>query len=483
MSPSNRDDPALPSLAKDDEGSTPGASPVLEYRPRGWLRGTIDAAARRSPARLALLVFLMVIMTFTVMLSLPIATASGRRAPFADALFTATSAVCVTGLVTVDTATYWSLFGQVVIITGIGVGGLGILTLASILGLAVSRRLNLSQRIIAASETKAPQLNEVGALLRAVIVTSLVIELSVALVLFPRFLLLGDSVGNAAWHAWFYAVSAFNNAGFVLDRQGLTQHAGDLWITCPIALAVFVGSLGFPVVLVLARRWRAPSTWPLHTKITLTTTLIVLAVAIVTIGAFEWTNPQTFGAMSPADRLQASFFAGVMPRSGGFSTVDIGQMRESTWFLQDIFMFIGGGSASTAGGIKVATLAVLILAALAEARGDHDIEAFSRRIPPGVVRLAVAVLLAGLSMVAAGTLALLMLTPFQLDHVLFEVISAFGTAGLSTGITPDLPDGAKYVLTALMYAGRTGTMTLAAALALRERRRMFRLPEERPIVG
>jgi Trk-type K+ transport system membrane component len=187
--------------------------------------------------------------------------------------------------------------------------------------------------------------------------------------------------------------------------------------------------------------------------------------------------------MSVGERVQASVFAGVMPRSGGFSTVDVGQMRESTWFLQDLFMFVGGGSASTAGGIKVATLAILLLAALAEARGDRDIEAFSRRIAPGTVRLAVAVLLAGLALVFAATLTLLALTDEHLDHVLFEVISAFGTVGLSSGITPDLPDPAKYVLTVLMYAGRTGTMTLAAALALRERRRMFRLPEERPIVG
>jgi potassium uptake TrkH family protein len=449
----------------------------------GWLRSTIDDAARHSPARLALSVFGLVIMVFTGLLSVPAATTSGHRAPFVDALFTATSAVCVTGLVTVDTATFWSTFGQVVIITGVGVGGLGILTLASLLGLMVSRRLNLTQRIIAASETKATQLGEVGALLRAVIVTSLVIEVMVALVLFPRYLILDHNLGSAAWHAWFYALSSFNNAGFVIDENGLMTYAGDLWITLPIALAVFVGSLGFPVVLVLSSRWRRPATWPLHTKITLTTTLVLLALAVVSIGAFEWTNPHTLGPMSTGDRIGASIFSGVMPRSGGFNVVDVGEMRPSTWFLTDLFMFVGGGSASTAGGIKVATLAVLLLAALAEARGDHDIEAFSRRIPPGTVRLAVAVLLAGLTLVFTGTLALLMLTGYNLDRVLFEVISAFGTVGLSTGVTSHLPDGAKYVLSVLMFAGRTGSMTLAAALALRERRRMFRLPEERPIVG
>lgn len=476
MTPSTPDD-ARPAVAPAP--SSPGSAD----RPAGWLRRAVDSAARHSPARLALSVFALVILAFTGLLSLPAATASGQRAPFVDSLFTATSAVCVTGLVTVDTATYWSTFGQVVIISGVAVGGLGILTLASLLGLAVTRRLNLSQRLIAASETKATQLSEVGALLRAVILTSMVLEGAVAAVLFPRYLILGHDLGDAAWHAWFYSLSSFNNAGFVIDPQGLLPHAGDPWITMPIATAVFVGSLGFPVVLVLARRWRAPSTWPLHTKLTLTTTLILLLVSIVTIAAFEWTNPSTFGPMSAGERVEASIFAGVMPRSGGFSTVDVGQMRESTWFLQDLFMFVGGGSASTAGGIKVATLAILLLAALAEARGDRDIEAFHRRIAPGTVRLAVAVLLAGLTLVFAATLALLALTDEHLDHVLFEVISAFGTAGLSTGITADLPDPAKYVLTGLMYAGRTGTMTLAAALALRERRRMFRLPEERPIVG
>lgn len=451
-------------------------------RPRWW-RTTLDQAARHSPARLAMTIFLLVILTFTALLSLPAATADGHRAPFVDALFTATSAVCVTGLVTVDTATYWSGLGHVVIISGVGVGGLGILTLASLLGLVVSRRLNLSQRLIAASETKATQLGEVGSLLRAVVVTSLVIELFVALALFPRFLVLKENPAHAAWHAWFYAVSSFNNGGFVLDRGGLTVYASDPWITMPVAVAVFVGSLGFPVVLVLWRSWRRPSGWPLHTKLTLSTTLVLLALSVVTIGAFEWTNPRTFGGLPLGERLQAAFFAGVMPRSGGFNTVDVSSMRDSTWFLQDIYMFIGGGSASTAGGIKVGTLAVLILAALAEARGDRDVEAFSRRIPFGTVRLAVAVLLAGLALVGASTLILLVLCPQPLDHLLFEAISAFGTVGLSTGITGDLPDSAKYLLSVLMYLGRTGTMTLAAALTLRERRRMYRLPEERPVVG
>jgi Trk-type K+ transport system membrane component len=324
----------------------------------------------------------------------------------------------------------------------------------------------------------------VGSLLRIVILTSSALEAVVVVILFPRFLLEGEGFLRALWHAVFYAISAFNNAGFVVHEGGLMRWGADPWIALPIAVAVFVGSLGFPVVLVLTSGgWRRPSAWPLHTKLTLATTLIVLAVSVVAIGAFEWTNPRTFGPLDTPGKALAAFFHGVMPRSGGFNIVDVGQMHETSWLVTDILMFIGGGSASTAGGIKVGTLAVLVLAVVAEARGDRDVEAFGRRIPTDTVRLAITVILAGLTIVATATLALLAITDGRLDQILFEVISAFATVGLSTGITADLPDSGKYLLSALMYLGRTGTVTLAAALALRERGRMFRVPEERPIVG
>jgi Trk-type K+ transport system membrane component len=235
-------------------------------------------------------------------------------------------------------------------------------------------------------------------------------------------------------------------------------------------------------MLVLSRS-RRPADWDLHTKLTMTTTTLLLVISVVTISAFEWTNPATFGGLDLHEKLLAGMFAGVMPRSGGFSTVDVGEMNEATWLATDALMFVGGGSASTAGGIRVTTLAVLFLAVVAEARGDEDVEVYRRRIPASTIRIAVTVLLVGATVVLLGSLLLLALTGFSLNVVLFEVISAFATCGLSNGITPDLPDAAKYVLVAMMYIGRTGTMTLAGALALRERARMFRLPEERPVVG
>ncbi|ROS76677.1 TrkH family potassium uptake protein [Cellulomonas sp. PhB143] len=446
-------------------------------------RELIDRLARQAPARLAVTVFAGVIVVFTLLLATPWATASGRHAPFVDALFTATSAVCVTGLVTVPTGTYWSEFGQVVILLGIKIGGLGVMTLASILGMAVSRRIGLTQRLLTAAETKTTRLGEVGSLVRVVIVTSTALELSIAVLLFPRFLVLEDSPGRAAWHALFYGVSAFNNAGFIPTAEGLAPHTSDWLLLVPILVGVFIGSLGFPVILNVLRSRRGRHRWSLHTRLTLTTSAALVVVATVLFAAFEWTNPGTLGPLDWPTKLLTSLFAGVMPRSGGFSTVDVGNMNESSWLITDALMFVGGGSASTAGGIKVTTLAVMLIAIVAEARGDRDMDAFGRRIPRDTLRLAIAVTFIGASAVLIASILLLEITGWTLDVVLFEVISAFGTVGLSTGVTGTLPIAGKYVLVALMFVGRTGTMTFAAALALRDRRRIVRMPEERPIIG
>lgn len=448
-------------------------------------RDLLDRIARRSPARLAVGVFAAVIAIVTLLLWQPAAAASGHSPTFLQALFTATSAVCVTGLTVVDTATFWSPFGQVVILAGIKVGGLGVMTLASILGLAVTRRIGLTQRLLTANETKTSRLGEVGSLIRAVVVASITLETLLALILFPRFLTLGYTVGRAAWDAVFLAVSTFNNAGFVIMREGMLPYVGDWWMCLPIIVGTFVGSIGFPVILNLWRyrhRHRLHLI-SLHSKLTLATSGVLLLMGTVVIGAFEWANPLTLGELPITDRFLGALMAGTMPRSTGFTTVPIEQMREGTWFVTDALMFVGGGSASTAGGIKVTTLAVLLLAIVAESRGDRDVEAFHRRIDPATLRLAVSVGFIGATLVGVGTVAMLWLTELPLDNVLFEVISAFATCGLSITTTSALPASAQYVLIVLMFFGRTGTMTLAAALALRHRQRVIRLPEERPIIG
>ncbi len=451
-------------------------------RPVAALREAVDTAARRSPARLTLVAFAGIVGVVTALLSTPAATSDGHRAPFVDALFTATSAVCITGLTTVDTGSYWSGFGQAVIISGVWVGGLGVMTLASLLGMAVSRRIGLTQRLLAAPEVGSRGLGEVGSLIRVVVLTSLTIQSAIALLLVPRFLV-DESAGRAVWHGVFYAVSAFNNAGFVPTTEGLAPYASDWWVCAPLMLGVFIGALGFPVIHDLARRGWRPRRLTLHSKLTVVTSLALLVGTTLLIGSFEWSNPATLGGLGVGERLLRALFMGVMPRSGGFATVDVAHMHESSWLLTDASMFVGGGSASTAGGIKVTTFAVLLLAIVSEARGDRDMEAFGRRIPRESLRLAVAVAIVGAVMVMVATTALLEITGEPLDRVLFETVSAFATVGLSTGLTPELPESGKYVLSALMFAGRTGTITLAAALAMRDRRRVIRYPEERPIIG
>lgn len=443
----------------------------------------LDRWALRSPARLALGTFASVIIVFTGLLSLPAATASGVRAPFIDALFTATSAVCVTGLTTVETGTYWSPWGLAIIGVAMKVGGVGIMTLASLVGLMVSRRIGLTQRLLTAGEARASGLGDLRSLLRTVVVVSLTVEAIIALALLPRFLTLGYSVAKSFGYSVFYAVSAFNNAGFSPDPVGLTPYAADAWVLLPLGLGVFIGGLGYPIYLNLVRGWRRPRWWSLHTKLTLVMVSALTVVSGLLFAIFEWSNSDTIGDGPVVQRVGGALFHSVNQSSGGFSTFDPGDMRAETWLLDDVMMFIGGGSGSTAGGIRVTTLAVLLLAIWAEARGRRDIEAFGKRIGTVVLRGAVAITLIALFTVIVGTTVVMAQTDLGLDQALYEAVSAFATAGLSTGVTATLPTGAKVTLIVLMYVGRVGSLTIAAALALNTQRRVIRYPSERPIIG
>lgn len=448
------------------------------------LRDFVDDIANTSPARLAVTAFAVVVLAFTGLLSLPVSSATGQVTPLHQALFTAVSAVCVTGLTVVSTAAHWSFFGQLVILVGIFVGGLGTLTLASLLALVVSKKLGVRGKLIAQEAmNNAGRLGEVGALLRIVIVTSVVIEAVLAAALVPRFLSLGESFGQSLWHGIFYSISAFNNAGFTPHSDGIVPYETDLWILVPLMVGVFLGSLGFPVVMVLQQNGLNWKKWNLHTKLTIQVSLILLAAGAVLWGLLEWNNVRTIGSMSVGDKITHSLFASVMTRSGGFNLVDQNHMDSATMLLSDALMFAGGGSASTAGGIKVTTIAVMFLAIVAEARGDADVKIYGRTIPEGTMRVAISVIVAGATLVAVSALLLLQISGATLDRVLFETISAFATVGLSTNLSAELPPAGVYVLTVLMFAGRVGTVTLAAGLALRQRSQLYHYPEERPIIG
>jgi trk system potassium uptake protein TrkH len=434
-------------------------------------------------ALLALTVFLAVVLVFTGLLSLPVAAADGRPTNFHDTLFTAVSAMTVTGLVTVNTAEHWSFFGQLVILLAIQIGGLGIVTIALLLSRTVTRKLGLKGRILARQGVGTTKLGEVQSLLRVVILTTLTLEGGLALFLVPRFMIVEESPLAGLWHGIFYSISSFNNAGFTAHVDGLAGFETDLFILVPIMIGVLVGSFGFPVFLVLMVAkgyWRR---WNLHTKLTLVTTGILLVVGAVVWGALEWSNSATIGDLPVGERISQSIFASVMMRSGGFALVDPAASNSATLLATDALMFVGGGSASTAGGIKVTTIALLFLAILAEAKGDKNLMVFGRTVPETTMRVAISVTFFGATLVLGGSGLIMLVSDAPLDHILFEVISAFATCGLSVGLSSELPPSGKYVLAALMFAGRIGPIGLASALALRRRNLLYRYPVEQPVIG
>ncbi|MCF7221994.1 TrkH family potassium uptake protein [Marilutibacter chinensis] len=437
----------------------------------------------RHPARLIPLAFLTIILIGTGLLMLPAASASGQSAPWLTALFTATSAVCVTGLVVVDTPTYWSTFGQVVIMGLFQVGGFGIMAGATLMGMLVAGRLNLGTRVAAQAETRLG-LGNVGGVVRIVLLTTFIVEASAALVLALRLHLSYDySWGMALWEGVFHAISAFNNAGFALWSNSLMGFASDAWIMISISLAVVLGGLGFPVLYELRQKLFNYRRWSVHTKITLLGSLVLALAGAVVLALYEWRNPDTLAPMTLHGKLLSVMFGAITARTAGFNSIDTGAMtlesQAATWAM----MFIGGGSASTAGGIKLTTFFLLGFAVWSEIRNEPDTIAFGRRIPNETLRMALTVVLMAMTVLSFGTLALMSVTDFALHDVIFEAVSAISTVGLSTGITGELPPVAQGIVIVLMYVGRVGSVTLATGLALRARRRLYRYPEERPIVG
>jgi trk system potassium uptake protein TrkH len=437
----------------------------------------------RNPVRVVPLAFLAAIMIGTVLLTLPAAREGPYRADPLTALFTATSAVCVTGLVVEDTPTYWTPFGQGVIMALFQFGGFGIMTAATLLTVLVARRLGLGDRLIAQVETRHGIGDVRGVVLR-IGATVVVCEGILTLILTDRLWTRYDyPFGDALWHGSFQAVSAFNNAGFSTYSDSLERFATDWVINIPMMITIIIGGMGFPVLFELLRRAGRPRTWSIHTRVTVLGSAALLVVGLAATLALEWTNPATLGPLGVADKALVSMFHSVTSRTTGFNTITTGELRPETWAFTDLLMFIGGGSAGTAGGIKVTTFFLLGFVIWSEIRGEREVVVGRRRVSSATVRQALTVALLGAGLVVFGTMSLLMLTDEPLDVVLFESVSAFATVGLSTGITGDLPAAGQLVVVILMFVGRVGTITVASALALRASRRRYRYPEERPIVG
>jgi potassium uptake TrkH family protein len=437
-----------------------------------------------SPPQAVVIAFFAAIVVCTLLLSLPIAHAPGVEVTFLEAAFTAVSAVCVTGHIVVDTATVWSPFGHAVIVAFIQIGGLGIMLVASLIGLALLRRISLRGRMIAGTENRAVTTGDASRLARGILLTSLVIEAIVAMILTLQFWLSYDvELPTAFGRGVFLAISSFNNAGFAPFSDNMIGFATDPIVVLPMCIATILGGLGFPVLLQLRRELRRPLHWTMNTNLVLAMTALLLVLGTAMIALFEWNNGATIGEMSPIDRVLVSFFHSVQARTAGFNSVDIGQLEPETLLGIDVLMFIGGGPAGTAGGIKVTTFAVLLFIIITELRGEGAVNIFGKRLSRAVHREAITITLLSMAAVMSATIALLMMTHLDLDVLLFEVISAFGTVGLSTGITASLPPAGQIILMILMFLGRLGPLTLGTALVLRQRKVLYELPKERPVIG
>lgn len=437
----------------------------------------------RHPARLVVAGFAVVILIGAGLLALPVATPGPGGAPVKTALFQSTTAVTLSGMSLVDVGTYWSTTGQVVILVLVEIGGLGIVTSSLLLLVLVARRVGLRGRLIAQAEMHTFDLGGMRRLILAIVGFTVVMQAIASFVLFVLLMVSGRPAGSAAWEGLFHGVAAFNNAGISIFPGGLVSYVTDGPILITMSIAVIVGGLGFPVWLDLRRHTRRPARWSVHTKLTLATTAVLLVGGIGLITILEWSNPGTFGALSIPDRLANGVFAGTMPRTAGFNAVDYGAFNQDSLLFTDMLMFAGAGSGSVAGGIKVTTIALLFLVVWAELRGESEVNVFSRRIPTQAQRQALTLAVISVTAVVVGTLAVLATNDLGLSAILFEVMSAFTTTGLSTGITPELNGIGHGVLMVLMFLGRVGPLTLGVALVLRERERLYSHPEERPIVG
>ncbi|MBA8817428.1 potassium uptake TrkH family protein [Microbacterium halimionae] len=439
---------------------------------------------RLHPAQAVVVGFALTIAAGTALLVLPIAKAGPGGANFVEALFTATSAVCVTGLTVVDTAVFWSPFGQVVIMLLIQLGGLGIMIFASLIGLVIARKLSVRSRLNTVTEAKQIGFDDVRGLVRGIVKISLLIEAAVFLMLLLRFTLgYGYTFGEGVWFGLFHAVSSFNNAGFALYSDSLMGFVDDPFICLPLCAAIILGGLGFPVIMQLKKEFRKPLHWSMNTKIVLWGTGVLLVGGWAYITALEWNNPDTFGPLTPWGKILAGFFHSVQTRTAGFNSVDIGMMHDETWLGMDVLMFIGAGPAGTGGGIKVTTFAVLFFIMVTELRGEGAVNIFGKRLSRAVHRQAITVVLIAVGAVVAGAALLMVISGEPMDQSLFETVSAFATVGLSTGITNEISTFGQIVLIVLMFLGRLGPLTLGSAIALRERHILYELPKERPAIG
>lgn len=439
-----------------------------------------------QPSQVLVLGFASVILLGTILLNLPIASVDGKSVGIINALFTSTSAVCVTGLVVVDTGTHWTVFGKVIIIMLIQFGGLGFMTMATMISLLVGKRISLRSRLIMQEALGQFDISGIVRLTRYILVVTFLIEGIGAFLLSFRFIPEYGKV-KGIFFSIFHSISAFCNAGFDItgDGKSLTDYVGDPLVNLTIITLIIVGGIGFAVIIdvVKTRKFKKLS---LNSKIVLSSTGILLFVGFILIFVFEFFNPDTFGSLSFGEKILAALFHSVTPRTAGFNTLPMADLTLSSKFLTIVLMFIGGSPGSTAGGIKTTTVALVVLTLVSVTKGRDDTEVFNRRLNKDAINRAIAVI--GIAaIILSCVIMILTLTenaqPFE--DIVFETVSAFATVGLSVGLTSKLSLLGKIVISICMFVGRLGPLTIVFALARRQEKNktLIRYPEGKVMIG
>jgi len=438
-----------------------------------------------TPTQVLALGFATIILIGTLLLMLPVATKSGERTDFLTALFTATSATCVTGLVVVDTKTYWSVFGQIVIMLLIQVGGLGIMTMSTLFALILGRKITFKERLVMQEAFNTNSLGGIVKFAKYILMVSFLFESIGAIMLTLRFL---PQMGlkKAVYYGLFHSISAFNNAGFDLmgNFKSLTGYVSDWVVNLVVMGLIIFGGLGFYVLLDIYEH-RHFNKFTLHSKIVITITLLLIAIGTLLIFLFEYNNPKTLGPLDFPTKILAALFQAVTPRTAGFNTLSLSDMTIASKFLTIILMFIGASPAGTGGGIKTTTFAVILYTVLSVIQGEEETVLYKRTISRNIVYKAVAISFISVFIIFSVTMVLSITETSNFLTVLYETTSAFGTVGLSLGLTPELSTVGKIIIIFTMYTGRVGPLTLALALAKRQRRPkpIIKYAEEKIMVG
>lgn len=432
-----------------------------------------------NPSQLLVLIFVVSIIVGTCVLKLPFSTHEGIK--WVDALFISTSAMTVTGLATVDPATTFTTFGQFIIAVLIQVGGLGIMSFAVLIYMMVGKKIGLKERLLMQHALNQTSVGGIIKLVKYLFVFSITIELIAMIFLSIRW------VPQFGWNkglffSFFHSISAFNNAGFALWSDNLMQYVGDPLVNIVISILFIIGGIGFTVLIDVWKK-RKFKKLSLHTKLMIIGTLIINIVAMLFIFFMEYSNPETLGHFTLKEKLWASYFQAVSPRTAGFNTIDIGSMDETTLFFIIILMFIGAGSGSTGGGIKLTTALIIALATISFLRGKNDIVILKRTINTSFLLKALAISMISIVFVILGIL-LLNLTERDASFIdiMFEVVSAFGTVGLSAGLTLTLSSVGKQLIIFIMILGKLGPLTLMFSLATPSKEKI-RYPEEDILTG